>query len=168
MYFFFAVTSHHIVETPVLSVSDFGWFCQVWFQSQGGLIIACALLSFVCNDPHSQLWIPRPRPDPNFTPWYGEGTAGVTAQCHFWDGWHKQDSNIPVCILQTLVYIFMCIVGGIQYGLHVTLGHFSGRSPDHYLLLLTIIKWHTCCVTFVNWFTFVTVNNTIENVWDAL
>ena len=32
------------------------------FQSQGGSIIACALLSLACNDPQSQLWISRPRP----------------------------------------------------------------------------------------------------------
>ena len=44
-----------------------------WFQSQGGSIITCT--------------IPRPRPGPNFTPWYGEGAAGATAQYYFQDGW---------------------------------------------------------------------------------
>ena len=35
------------------------------FQSQGGSIIACSLLSLACNDPpQSQLWISRPRPVP--------------------------------------------------------------------------------------------------------
>ena len=53
------------------------------FQSQGGSIITCTLLSLVCNDPQSQLWIPRPWPGPNFTPRYGEATARVTAHCHF-------------------------------------------------------------------------------------
>ena len=28
------------------------------FQSQGGSVIACALLSLVCNDPQSHLWLP--------------------------------------------------------------------------------------------------------------
>ena len=46
------------------------------FQSQVGSIITC-------NDPQSQLWIPRPGPGPNFTPWYGGATARVTTQCHF-------------------------------------------------------------------------------------
>ena len=49
------------------------------FQSQGGSIIAWILLLLACNYPQSQLWIPRPGPGPNFTPWYGEATARVTA-----------------------------------------------------------------------------------------
>ena len=57
------------------------------FKSQGRSIITCTLLSIACNDPPSQAWIPRPRPGPNFTPWYGEATAGVTTQCHFRDDW---------------------------------------------------------------------------------
>ena len=36
-------------------------------------------------DPQSQLWLSRPGPGPNFTPWYGEAAAGVTAQHHFQD-----------------------------------------------------------------------------------
>ena len=48
------------------------------FQSQDGSIIACALLSPAHDDPQSHLWIPRPGPGPNFTPWHGEATAGVT------------------------------------------------------------------------------------------
>ena len=38
-------------------------------------------------DPWSQLWLPRPRPGPNFTPWHGEATARVNTRCHFWDCW---------------------------------------------------------------------------------
>ena len=63
------------------------------FHSQGGCIIACTLLSLAHNDPQSQLWIPRPRPSPNFTPWYSEATTRVTIQCHFWDCWQRQNSN---------------------------------------------------------------------------
>ena len=63
------------------------------FQSQGGSIITHALLSLACNDPQSQLWIPRPWPGYNFTPWYSEATSGVTIQCYFWDDWQRQDSN---------------------------------------------------------------------------
>ena len=65
------------------------------FQCQGGSIIIstendppyttiiCALLSLVHNVPQSQLWLPRPGSDSNFTSWYGEPTTRVTAQCHF-------------------------------------------------------------------------------------
>ena len=38
-------------------------------------------------DPQRQLWLPRPRPGTNFTPWYVEAAARVTAQCHFWECW---------------------------------------------------------------------------------
>ena len=55
------------------------------FQSQGGSIITHTLLWLVHNDPQSQLWIFRPGPGPNFATWYGEATARVTTQCHFWN-----------------------------------------------------------------------------------
>ena len=77
------------------------WYSLFWtsvdsahgFQSQGGSIITHALLLLVHNDPQSQLWLLRSRPGPNFTPWYGEATAGVTAQCHFWDDWQRYSES---------------------------------------------------------------------------
>ena len=50
-----------------------------WVSNQGGSIITCALLSLAHNDPQSQLWISKSRTCTNFTPWYSEATAGVTA-----------------------------------------------------------------------------------------
>ena len=68
------------------------------FQSQGGSIIICTLFLLVHNDSQSQLWIPWPQPGPNFTPWYGDTTAGVTAQCHFWDGCQIQTHDLAAQI----------------------------------------------------------------------
>ena len=70
------------------------WLTAHRFQSQGGSTIACTLL--VHNDPQSQLLIPRPGPGPNFTPWYGEATARVTAQCHFRHGWQIRTHNLTI------------------------------------------------------------------------
>ena len=72
------MTSHYFVVPLVLSVSDFCWLCLL-----------------ACHDPQTQLWLPMPSPDPNFTPWpdpnftpwYDEVTARMTAQCYFWDCW---------------------------------------------------------------------------------
>ena len=38
------------------------------------------------------------------TPWYGEATAGVTAQSHFWDYWQRQDLNPGPCSPNPMLY----------------------------------------------------------------
>ena len=40
---------------PLFQTSDYS---AHEFQSQGGSVIACALLSLVCNNPQSHLWLP--------------------------------------------------------------------------------------------------------------
>ena len=68
--------------------SDFGWPClwALWCT------ITCALLSLACNDPQSQLWLPRPVPGPNFKPCY-DYVAARLSQWHFarlladWNPW---------------------------------------------------------------------------------
>ena len=45
-------------------------------------------------DPQSQLWFPRQRPGPNFTPWYGEATTRVTTQCHFQNCWQIRTHDL--------------------------------------------------------------------------
>ena len=57
-------------------------------------------------DPQGQLWLPKPRPGPNFTPWYGEATPRVTTQCHFQDCWQirTQDLMAQSPVLYQLSY----------------------------------------------------------------
>ena len=63
------------------------------FQSQGGSIIACALLSFAHNNrPQSQLWIFKPRPVPILhlgmvrlpLEWPPSVTSGITGRGRIW------------------------------------------------------------------------------------
>ena len=71
------------------------WVCSAHgFQGQGGSIIAHALLSLVMI-----LRVNSEFPDQGLLPilHLGEATAGVTAQCYFWDYWQRQDSNPGPC-----------------------------------------------------------------------
>ena len=43
--------------------TEFGWLCYPWV-SKSGWIVACILLSLVCNDPQSHLWLPGPGIEP--------------------------------------------------------------------------------------------------------
>ena len=53
------------------------------------------LYVFLCvMDPRCQLWFPKKRPGPNFSPWYGEATARVITQCHFQDCWQIQSHDL--------------------------------------------------------------------------
>ena len=107
------------MQPLVLPVSDFSWL-RPWVLKPGWMHHPLRFLSLVLMNFSSQLWFPKSRPGPNFTPWYGEATTRVTAQCHFWDCWQiwTQDLMTQSLMLYRLSYPGQCEKNlySIRYG----------------------------------------------------
>ena len=64
----FCLTEVHFVGPLVPCVLNFNDSASHGFQSQGGSIVAHALLSLVHNDPLSHLWLPGLGSNPVYSP----------------------------------------------------------------------------------------------------